>query len=151
MNELFFKMVELSQQGFLCSQILCLLALEEQEKENPDLIRAMSGLIGGLGFCGKTCGALTGGTCLIGLYAGKGSAEEMEDSHLNDMLKEFVNWFEQESGAKYGGTDCTTILENNPVNRAVRCPQIVQSVYEKVMEILAANGYSASGEHNCRV
>jgi len=146
MTDLFFKMVELSQQGFLCSQIMFILALEEQGKENPDLIRAMSGLIGGLGFCGKTCGALTGGACLIGLYAGKGSAEEMEDSRLNDMIREFVEWFEQEEAAKYGGHDCFTILENNPANRAARCPQIVQKSYEKVMAILAANGYSASGE-----
>ena len=146
MTNLFFKMVELSQQGFLCSQILFILALEAQEKENPDLIRAMSGLIGGMGFCGKTCGALTGGACLIGLYAGKGSADEMEDSRLNDMIREFVEWFEQEEGAKYGGIDCNTILENNPANRASRCPQIVEKTFEKVMDILAANGYSRSGE-----
>ncbi len=146
MNELFFKLIELSQQGFLCSQILLLLGLEAQGKENPDLVRAMNGLIGGMGFCGKTCGALTGGVCLLGLYAGKGSAEEMEDSRLHEMVREFVEWFAQEETAKYGGTDCNTILENNPANRSARCPQLVQNVYEKVMAILEANGYSPSGE-----
>ena len=80
MTDVFFKMVELSRQGFLCSQILLIIGLEAQGKENPDVVRAMSGLVGGLGFCGKTCGALTGGACLIGLYAGKGAADEMEDS-----------------------------------------------------------------------
>ena len=59
------KMLELSGQGFHCSQILLFLGLEAQGKSNPDLIRAMSGLAGGVGFCGDTCGALTGGACLI--------------------------------------------------------------------------------------
>ena len=146
MNDTFMRMLELSQAGFYCSQILLILALEAQEKENPDLIRAMSGLIGGMGFSGKTCGALTGGTCLLGLYAGKGCVEEMEDSRLNDMVKELVTWFEQECCAPYDSMDCFAILENNPANRQVRCPQLVLNTLAKAEEILAANGYSLSGQ-----
>lgn len=145
MTDAFMKLIELSQAGFFCSQILLIIGLEAQGKENLDLIRAMSGLNGGIGFCGKTCGALTGGACLIGLYAGKGAAEEMEDSNLNDMIKTFVEWFEQEVTAQYGGIDCNTILENNPQNRISRCPQLVLNTLGKVEEILAANGYSLSG------
>ncbi len=145
MTDAFMKLIELSQAGFYCSQILLIMGLEAQGKENLDLVRAMSGLNGGLGFCGKTCGALTGGACLIGLYAGKGAAEEMEDSNLNNMIKEFVEWFEQEARSQYGGSDCNTILENNPLNRAARCPQLVLNTLAKVEEILAANGYNFSG------
>lgn len=145
MTDAFMKLVELSQAGFYCSQILLIIGLEAQGKENPDLVRAMSGLNGGLGFCGKTCGALTGGACLIGLYAGKGAAEEMEDSNLNNMIKEFVEWFEQEASSLYGGSECNTILENNPLNRTSRCPKLVLNTLTKVEEILAANGYNLSG------
>ncbi|WMT83604.1 C-GCAxxG-C-C family protein [Terrisporobacter mayombei] len=46
--------------------------LDLEGKENPDLIRAMGGLIGGLGFNQKICGALTGGVCILGYFASKG-------------------------------------------------------------------------------
>ncbi|HWR41709.1 DVU_1555 family C-GCAxxG-C-C protein [Sporomusa sp.] len=146
MTDTFFKMVELSQAGFYCSQILLIIGLEAQGKENPDVVRAMSGLVGGMGFSGKTCGALTGGVCLIGLYAGKGTAEEMEDSRLNDMVRELVGWFEEEAVSQYGGIACDNILENNPMNRMARCPQLVHKTLEKVEEILSANGYDVSGQ-----
>lgn len=142
MTETFFKLMELSQAGFYCSQILLIIGLEAQGKENPDVVRAMSGLVGGLGFCGKTCGALTGGACLIGLYAGKGTMEEMEDSRLNDMIRELVEWFEQENLSRYGSINCQEILEGNPANRMARCPQLVMQTLEKVRDILAVNGYS---------
>ena len=70
--ELFDRMLELSGQGFYCAQILMILALESEGKEDPDLIRAMSGLNGGLGFSGRVCGALTGGCCFLGCFCGKG-------------------------------------------------------------------------------
>ncbi|WP_371380650.1 DVU_1555 family C-GCAxxG-C-C protein [Sporomusa aerivorans] len=145
MNELFFKLLELSQAGFFCSQILLIIGLEAQGKENPELVRAMSGLNGGVGFCGKTCGALTGGACLIGLYTGKGTLEEMEDSRENDMIRELVNWFEGTACAGYEGTNCDNILEGDPANRVTRCPQLVIDTLSKVEEILAANGYTLSG------
>ncbi|HWR09027.1 DVU_1555 family C-GCAxxG-C-C protein [Sporomusa sp.] len=142
MTEVFFKMMELSQAGFYCSQILLIIGLEAQGKDNPDVVRAMSGLIGGMGFCGKACGALTGGACLIGLYAGKGTVEEMEDSRLNDMVRELVEWFEQETLPQYGSINCHDILEDNPANRMSRCPQLVLQTLDKVRDILSANGYS---------
>ena len=64
-------LMELGMQGFECSQILMMLALETDGCENPDLIRAMSGLTGGMGHCQKECGALTGGCCVLGYFAGK--------------------------------------------------------------------------------
>ena len=54
--DLFDRMLELSGQGYFCAQILMILALESEGKEDPDLIRAVGGLNGGLGFSGRTCG-----------------------------------------------------------------------------------------------
>ena len=76
--DLFDRMLELSGQGFYCAQILMILALESEEKEDPDLIRAMGGLNGGLGFSGRVCGALTGGCCFLSYFLGKGEAEELD-------------------------------------------------------------------------
>lgn len=148
MTDVFLKMVELSQAGFFCSQILLIIGLEAQGKDNPDVVRAMSGLVGGIGFCGKTCGTLTGGACLIGLYAGKGTAEEMEDRLVNDMIRELVEWFETETSSQYGGIACDNILEKNPTNRAARCPQLMLKTLGKVEEILVANGYDLAGHLN---
>ena len=59
------RISQLHLQGFHCAQVLLIMGLEHQGKEDPDLIRAMNGLSGGLGFQGKTCGALAGGACLL--------------------------------------------------------------------------------------
>ncbi len=145
MNDEFFRMIELAQDDMLCSQIILQMGLEALGKDDPDLVRAMGGLAGGLGFSGKMCGALSGGACLIALYAGKGSSDEAEDSRMNDMIKELVTWFENEYGPVYGSTECKDILEDNPQNRVERCPQITYSTFQKVKEILAANGFKLSG------
>jgi C_GCAxxG_C_C family probable redox protein len=142
MDEDFLKMVKYAQQEFYCSQILILMGLDAQGQENPGLVRAMAGLVGGLGFCGKNCGALSGAACLLALYAGKGTPEEAEDSRLNTMIEELVIWFEQE----HGSIDCLTILDGDFNNRRERCPQIVYRCYQKVQEILMEYGYNLSGE-----
>jgi C_GCAxxG_C_C family probable redox protein len=144
MNDEFFRMVELAGHGFYCSQILLFLGLDAQGKENPDLIRAMSGLAGGLGFSGDTCGALTGGACLLGLYAGRGSAEEEEDPKLNLMVSELANWFTAEYSQLYGSIRCKDILADDPRNQARRCPGLVSSTYDRVKSLLAENGFSMS-------
>jgi C_GCAxxG_C_C family probable redox protein len=111
MDELFDRMLEMSRKGYFCSQILLKLALEDEEKENPDLIRAMGGLCGGMGFSGGLCGALTGGACLLGYYLCKGEDDEMEDEHANEKITKLVRWFEEQIGSEYGGTDCAVILD----------------------------------------
>jgi hypothetical protein len=131
-----FRSMELALQGFGCSQVLLLLALEKQGKTAPELVRAVSGLHGGLGFTGKTCGALAGGCCVLGLYLGRGTPEETEDPGLNASIRCLVDWFEQDVGKRYGGIDCSTILAGDPRNRLSRCPEIVASVHAKVHELL---------------
>ncbi|HIJ68428.1 MAG TPA: C_GCAxxG_C_C family protein [Deltaproteobacteria bacterium] len=140
------QMIRLAGQGFHCSQILLFMGLEAQGKSNPDLIRAMSGLAGGLGFTGDTCGALTGGACLLGLYAGRGTPEEQEDEKLNLMISELVDWFSEEYGKLYGGIRCDIILGDDPRNRTTRCPNMVLGSYGKVKTLLSEYGFDLSGE-----
>lgn len=63
MDDVMFRMMELKSKGFYCSQIMMLLALENQDKINEDLVRSMAGLAFGVGI-GDVCGALTGGACI---------------------------------------------------------------------------------------
>lgn len=135
------RIAQLHAQGFHCSQILLTLGLEKQKKTNPDLVRAVAGLAGGLGFTGKNCGALTGAVCLLGLYAGRGELEERENHLLNAMIEQLVEWFEERFGKEYGGIDCVTILQDDPWNKLTRCPALVTECYAKAMELLAENGF----------
>lgn len=139
------RMRELKQQGFFCSQILMTLGLELQGIENPQLIRAMNGLAGGLGFSGETCGALTGGACLLGVYAGKGTATQEENLRLNFMIEDLVKWFTQGYGQEYGGIRCETILSGVPNGQATRCPVMVAGTFQKVKELLVENGFDLAG------
>jgi len=84
---------------------------------------------------------MTGGACLISLYAGKGTPEESADNRLNDMISELVQWFENEYGSAYGGINCKDLIENDPGNMKERCPQMVMKTYEKVKEILIKNEF----------
>src|SRR5579863_1315358 len=96
--------MDFAMKGYQCSQILMAMALEAQGKENPDLVRAMSGLLGGMG-SGKTCGALTGGCSVLGLFAGWGEPDASADERLAAMLADFVEWFEAEIKHRHGSVD----------------------------------------------
>jgi C_GCAxxG_C_C family probable redox protein len=139
------KIAQLKAQGFYCSQILILMGMELQGISNPDLIRSMQALAGGVGFSGNLCGALTGGACLLGLYAGKGKPEEPEDERLNLMLLELEDWFQETIGQQYGGANCDQILEGKQSNIQLRCPGIIKSVWQKSKDILVEYGFDLNG------
>ncbi|SPF55539.1 Redox-active family protein [Candidatus Desulfosporosinus infrequens] len=132
-----FRMFQLATQGFCCSQIMLILGMDELGKENPDLIKAMQGLCGGIGRSGKTCGALTGGACLIGLNVGKGTPSEFGHAKINLMINELMEWFE----GTQGSIDCEGILDHSldaGNEYPVQCGNIVSATFSKVQEILAA-------------
>jgi C_GCAxxG_C_C family probable redox protein len=133
-----FRVIELSLQGFSCSQILAMLALEAQGKSAPEVVRAMSGLVSGCG-AGKLCGALTGGCCVLGMYAGKGSLDDQENPRFPLMLNQLVEWFEGEYGVQFGGINCSEIIQDDAMRKMTRCPQVVAETFAKVKEILAEN------------
>jgi C_GCAxxG_C_C family probable redox protein len=139
MDDLMFRLMELKHKGYYCSQIMMLLVLENQEKSNPDMIRAMSGLAFGLGI-GEVCGALTGGACILSLYGGKGTDDEEENTYLMTMLEELGEWFKSTYGGMYGGISCETISEEG-TKRTERCGPLVAATYQKVLEILIENDF----------
>lgn len=135
------RMVMRVQQGFHCSEVLLFAGLEARDKTNPDLIAAVSGLAGGLGFSGELCGALTGGACLLGLYAGRGSSDQQPDERLNIMISELTDWFTHTYGKEFGGVRCREITEDDPKVQPLRCPKIVGGVLSQVKNILRENGF----------
>ena len=73
---------------------------------------------------------------MLGYFLGKGEAEEMEDPRAAELTGALVQWFEETIGKEYQGCNCREILEENPANKMQRCPQIVEAVWEKCMELL---------------
>ncbi|WP_031513700.1 DVU_1555 family C-GCAxxG-C-C protein [Desulfofalx alkaliphila] len=139
MSDEMFRMFELAQQNYSCSQILMIMGLESQGKNNDDLVRSMAGLAGGMGFSGESCGALTGGACLLGFYA-------YPHDRFDLMVAELVDWFKEEIGAQYGGINCADILGDELQYKTVSvgCGSIVSGTFDKVKEILLENGINPS-------
>lgn len=144
MSDEAFRVAELALQGYKCSHILVQIGLDAQEKHNPELLRAMSGLANGM-TSGLTCGALTGGCCLIGLYAGMDGEGHDEHGRLPLMLQEYADWFRAEFGQRYGGIDCEKIMQDDPQLRNERCPALILAAVQKAREILEANGFELDG------
>lgn len=137
MGEVIFEMLTLKARGYCCAQIMLICALEAQGKTNADLVRSVGGLCFGIN-SGEVCGALSGGACLISLYAGKGADAETPDDRYLLMVAELGDWFNDAAG-EYGGTRCDDILEKFP-DRSI-CGRIVADTYGKCMEILVSHGF----------
>lgn len=142
MDDLDLMLLRLHGKGYNCSQILLLLALDMTGRENPDLVRAVGGLGNGLGGCGELCGVLTGATCLISYYAGKGADGETAHDRLPLMISELVEWFGSEACAGYPGMRCTDILGEGSGGRpdAGRCGGLIATAWNKCLELLQENG-----------
>ena len=67
--DLYERIMELGSMGYHCSQIIMIMTLETIGEENPQLVKAMGGLGGGIGYCGDTCGCLTGETGCAGIIS----------------------------------------------------------------------------------
>ena len=138
--DLFDRILALSQEGFFCAQIMMLIALESEGRENPDLIRAMGGLTGSMGFSGGVCGCLTGGACILSYFLGKGEADELEDPDVHAAVGEFVTWFQERAVQEYGGSNCQDITHNLPAKRLEHCPALMGEALETCFDILAKRG-----------
>jgi len=139
-----FKLFKLVNSGYCCTQIMVKMALDEEEKENEDLLRAVNGLCMGVGSTQKICGVLTGGIVILGLYAGKGNDIEYPKEEYSSMVDEFKDWFELE----FGSTECADIIgvcsvKDYTTNQEYRlkCGDTLIKSYEKILEILNNNNF----------
>ncbi|SNR69454.1 Putative redox-active protein (C_GCAxxG_C_C) [Humidesulfovibrio mexicanus] len=145
MDETLMDILPLAGQGFCCSQIMGLLALRAQGRENPELIRALGGLCNGLGACSGSgcgaCGIVTGGACVLGLYFGKGRAEEFPLERADLARAEFVDWFVERTRGEYGGSACADILgDDSGRPDMARCGALLAESWARIVGILAGHG-----------
>ncbi len=139
------RMIELAENGYNCSQIVMSLALEQEDQQNPDLIRAMSGLGDGCGFFNETCGILTGSACRLSWYAGKGSDREKASEKYLPMLQDLGEWFEEQVGGKYNSTRCRDIVGDKVGTQEGMhtCGRLLLMTHVRTNEILASYGFIA--------
>jgi C_GCAxxG_C_C family probable redox protein len=142
MDDTLIRILQLGKQGFYCSQIMIILALEAKGEDNPALVRSLSGLAYGCGGGRSTCGVLTGAACLVAYYAGRGSDQEEESPKMPLMLQELSDWFEEHVGQKHGGVTCEAIVgQEGPQAARQRCGNILVETYNQTLRILAENGF----------
>lgn len=141
MDDTMMRLLRLQGQGYPCSQMMMIMALEEQGRENRELVRAMAGLAKGGGFCRGTCGALSAGASILALYAAKGGGDDPELESFPLMLAQLDEWF-QEKTADYGGSLCHQITEGREGAPEMhqRCGQLIADTYDYVMMLLQENG-----------
>jgi C_GCAxxG_C_C family probable redox protein len=139
-----FRMFKLKNAGYCCTQVLIKMALDDEEKENEDLLRAANGLCMGVGSTQKTCGVLTGGIAILGLYAGKGNDKEYPKMEYSDMVDEYTEWFLEE----FGSTECSDIIgvctvKDFATNQGyvLKCGDLMIKSYEKIQEILSDHNF----------
>lgn len=140
MNGSEIDILRLAHQGFCCAQIMLQLALDLQGRENPGLIRAMSGLCHGLASTQGACGVLTGGACLLAYYTGKGRAEDEADERLPLLEQEFEVWFRETCRQRFGGSNCIDIVKNGQPEPQT-CGGLLLEAYDRAIALLLENGF----------
>jgi C_GCAxxG_C_C family probable redox protein len=146
LNGRFLDVILLHKEGYCCSQIMAILALRDQGRENPDLVRAMGGLCHGIATMRDICGALSGGACLLSFYAGKGTDREVAHRQLPLMLFELTEWFKDRTGGTFEGMKCNEILSRSPDQRV--CLSLASETYDKVLSILQSHDINDAGNGN---
>lgn len=144
MDETAFNIFKLTNYGYCCTQIMIKMALDEEKKENADLLRAVQGLCIGIGGTQNACGALTGGLGILGLYAAKGMDKEHSKPEYSAMVKEYMEWFE----SQFGSIECFKLIgvckiaDNSAnVSYMLKCGDILIKSYKKIQNILQEQGF----------
>jgi C_GCAxxG_C_C family probable redox protein len=144
-----FDIYKLASQGYCCTQILMILVLQAEGRENYDLIRAANGMCVGMQ-CQGTCGAISGIIMAFGLYAGRGRPEDERSEKLRIMSEEFTNWFKEE----YKSTLCRELVtvdiftDEGEEVYPVKCGEIILKAYNKMKDILLDHDYELGERDN---
>jgi hypothetical protein len=153
MNPVLFSLLPAIRQGYCCSQLLLLLALQARDETNPALLRGMRGLCHGIGQSGGPCGLLTGGAVALAYLAGK----DDQDPHplLEAMENDYALWFYERTRA-YGGFGCEQVAlglgaASGAATGAAReldqslCGNFLAECWEKILQILESYSVDIAG------
>jgi hypothetical protein len=146
MDETSLQIMQLSAQGFCCSQIMMKLTLADMGEENVALVRAMAGLCEGSN-SGGICGVASGGACIMALYAAKGSAGETTLDCYPLLLSDFIDWFKA-NASSWGGINCDDIIAYHGGVKPEVCGNMMVRAREMILQILTENNNDPSLPRN---
>ena len=107
--------------GHCCSQTIMSLCLEDLDKENEDLIKAMTAFCVGMGE-GKICGTLAAAVAALHVVDSAQATDSWQE--------ELMNWFYD----NYGDYDCCGIIGEDTRKQLSYCPKIIEETYLKLRE-----------------
>lgn len=140
-NDVLMDILPLAARGYCCSQIMGLLALAAQGREDADLVRALGGLCHGVAESGGACGIMTGGACVLSMYVGRGKDSETPHERAALVLSSFADWFTERATSQYGGNTCAAILGEGVTKPDMsRCGSLLAEAWTMLVGILAENG-----------
>ena len=121
--DLYERIIELSSMGYHCSQMVMIMTLEAIGEENPQLVKALGGLGGGIGYCGNL------------------APQEKEDIQMKPAVQELYQWFHKKTEEEFGAFYCKDITSNLDWGVIMeQCPALIADTYTKVIEILTERG-----------
>ena len=129
--------VEIFQQGFACSEAVIYAIKKGFEMDlSDDAIAMSSGFPWGLGGGGCICGALAGGTMMIGYFFGRRVPGDPKINKCFELTKELHDYFKETNGAAC----CRVLIRNYPDrnsdDRKAHCIEMVKGTVAKTAEII---------------
>jgi len=99
--------VEKLLSGYNCAQAVLFAFGPDLGLDAETALKVATGLGGGMGRCGETCGAVTGGILALGLRYGRGGQEDRSVAEVaHQKTRELMAAFE----AAHGSCSCRTLL-----------------------------------------
>lgn len=129
--------VQIFTSGFACSESVIYAIRKHFEIElSDDAIAMSSGFPWGLGGGGCICGALAGGTMMIGYFFGRRTPGDPAINKCFELTKELHDYFKETNGA----TCCRVLIRNYPdrnsAERKAHCIKMVKTTVVKTAEII---------------
>jgi len=129
--------VEIFTQGFACSESVIYAIRKHFDIElSDDAIAMSSGFPWGLGGGGCICGALAGGTMMIGYFFGRRIPGDPKINKCFELTKELHDYFKDTNGAAC----CRVLIRNfpdrNSAERKAHCIEMVKGTVAKTAEII---------------
>jgi len=129
--------VEIFTQGFACSESVIYAIRKHFEIDlSDDAIAMSSGFPWGLGGGGCICGALAGGTMMIGYFFGRRVPGDPKINKCFELTKELHDYFKETNGAAC----CRVLIRNYPDrnsdDRKAHCIEMVKGTVAKTAEII---------------
>ncbi|MDR2604230.1 MAG: C-GCAxxG-C-C family protein [Desulfovibrio sp.] len=145
MDETQLLVSELYGKGYNCGQVVMIGGLRRMGRDNPDLVRAVGGLVHGVGDSGEICGAISGAACLVSLHIGKGFDDERPHPDGMLIMDELIGWFREEMCGG-GAITCSALIDDpDRVMHGRFCGRLLGACLIKAMKLLAQYGIDPAG------